>query len=87
MIRYGGDEFLTVLPEINSKVDVVKQRIVETISQEKDLKELVDFPITLAIGSAYLAPDSEESLEHILAEADRKMYEDKRNLLADDKPR
>ena len=87
VIRYGGDEFLIALPETNGETEALVQRIHNAVVKWNKENLIVEFPITLAIGDAYWAPDGQQSLEHILAEADRKMYEDKRNLLADDKPR
>ena len=40
--------------------------------------ELVDFPVTLAIGSAHWEPNGDRSVNQVLAEADQKMYEEKR---------
>jgi hypothetical protein len=39
---------------------------------------LLDFPVTLAIGSAHWSSDSGQTMEQILAETDKLMYEDKR---------
>jgi diguanylate cyclase (GGDEF)-like protein/PAS domain S-box-containing protein len=78
VIRYGGDEFLLILLETDSEADIVKQRIVENLvlHNKKDLR--LPFPVTLSIGSAYWDPRDHTSVEEILNEADRRMYEDKK---------
>ena len=78
VIRYGGDEFLTVLPETDGEIRAVKQRILEAVLHWNEMKALVDFPVTLSIGGAYWSPESSETVEEVLAKADSRMYEDKR---------
>jgi diguanylate cyclase (GGDEF)-like protein len=78
VIRYGGDEFLLILLETDGEADIVKQRIVKNLvlRNKKDLR--LDFPVTLSIGSAYWDPRDHKSVEEIMNEADRRMYEDKK---------
>ncbi len=80
VIRYGGDEFLIMLIETDGEAEVVKQRIVEKMTRPNAMNELLGFPVTLSIGTAYWSPDSSESLEEVLTKADRRMYEEKRRL-------
>lgn len=87
VVRYGGDEFLIVLPETDGKADVLKQRMMEKMARRNEINELLDFPVTLSIGSAYWSPGSTESVEEVLGRADRRMYEDKRRQTRDDRPR
>ena len=77
VVRYGGDEFLIVMPETNGEagntVDRLRNKIVEW-SKESDL---LDFPLTLAMGVSHWNAKQGRDVEQALKEADRKMYEDK----------
>jgi len=78
VVRYGGDEFLIILPETIDEIDALKERIHKEVARYGDILKPLDFPITLSIGSAYWNPDDSNALKTILAEADRRMYEAKR---------
>ncbi len=78
LVRYGGDEFLVILPETNGETDVVKGRILVEVARRNEANPLLEFPVTLAIGSAHWSPGSGQTMEQILAETDKLMYEDKR---------
>jgi diguanylate cyclase (GGDEF)-like protein len=78
LVRYGGDEFLVILPETNGETDVVKGRILEEVARRNKANPLLEFPVTLAIGSAHWSPGSGQTMEQVLADTDRLMYEDKR---------
>jgi diguanylate cyclase (GGDEF)-like protein len=78
VVRYGGDEFLVVLLETDGESDVVKQRIAENIARCNKKDGQLAFPVTLSIGSAYWNPKDHKSVDEILNEADRRMYEDKK---------
>ena len=78
VIRYGGDEFLIILLETNGDAELFKQRIAQKISSHNKKKGRLDFPVTLSIGNAYWNPKDAKSVEEILNEADRWMYEDKK---------
>lgn len=78
VVRYGGDEFLIILPETIDEIDALKERIHKEVARYGDILKPLDFPITLSIGSAYWNPDDSNALETILAEADRRMYKAKR---------
>ena len=78
VIRYGGDEFLAMLLETDGQTDFIKERLERRISDDPTIQNLVSFPITLSIGSAHWEPTINKPIEEILAEADRKMYEEKR---------
>jgi len=79
VVRYGGDEFLIILPETNGETDLVKERILAEVAHRNETNPLLEFPVTLAIGSVHWSPDSDQSMEQVFAEADKLMYEDKRN--------
>ncbi len=79
VVRYGGDEFLIVLTEAEGSAGVVRQRIATAFARWGDVDGPFDFPISVAIGEAAWDPAGNESIEAVLSEADRRMYEDKRD--------
>lgn len=83
VVRYGGDEFLIMLLETGGEAEVVKRRVLEKAACRSELHESVDFPVTLSIGSAHWSPEGSQSVEEVLAEADKRMYDDKRRQAAD----
>lgn len=78
VVRYGGDEFLVILTEIDGDLDKIKKRIIRAVEEEKFPE--IQFPVTLSIGSTCWSPEQQRTLEAILAEADQKMYEEKRRM-------
>ena len=79
VIRYGGDEFLIVLPETNGETEAVERRIVEGLDRWNAADSgLLPFPLDLAIGAVHWMPGESRSIEEALAVADRRMYEHKR---------
>jgi len=78
LVRYGGDEFLIVLPETNGESDFVRDRILEHLSKLECFEPEFGFAVTLSIGVSHWCPESGEPLERALANADKTMYEDKR---------
>ncbi len=80
VIRYGGDEFLIVLMEPEGKCALVKDRIAAAVAERNKTNQLIQFPVTLAIGGAKWKPADTLSIEEVLAEADRRMYSAKREL-------
>jgi len=83
VVRYGGDEFLVVLPETDGESEVVAKRIQTAIEAWNAHSHLVDLDISLAIGDAHWRPDQSVPIERVLAEADRKMYVHKRLLASE----
>lgn len=78
VIRYGGDEFLILMPETAGGIDEVVQRLKERIAQLSRDLHLGELSIGLSIGLCTRKPNDERSIEGILEEADRRMYADKR---------
>ncbi len=75
VVRYGGDEFLVVLPETNGETAIVKARILELVDRWNAANpDLLPLPLRLAIGDVHWLPQSGQSIEEALAEADRLMY-------------
>ncbi|MFW6006199.1 MAG: diguanylate cyclase [Candidatus Bipolaricaulota bacterium] len=79
VVRYGGDEFLILLPETGDGSRTVVRRLKAKMENWNEENELIDLPLTLAIGSSNFDPQEELSVEEKITEADSKMYEDKRN--------
>jgi diguanylate cyclase (GGDEF)-like protein/PAS domain S-box-containing protein len=78
VIRYGGDEFLIVLPETNGESTLVRDRIQNAMEAHSVGNALTPFPVTLSIGCAHWDPKSDRSVETTLSEADAAMYVAKR---------
>jgi diguanylate cyclase (GGDEF)-like protein len=78
MVRYGGDEFLVILPETSDEVRAAMERIVRRVPDLGGMAGLADERITLSIGSAHWTPRRIASLEQAINEADNRMYDDKR---------
>ena len=83
VIRYGGDEFLVVMPETNGKGDAerVAARLRRDIRMilEGTPAEALGLSLGLSIGVYSRAPGDRKSMEEILEEVDRRMYADKRS--------
>lgn len=77
VVRYGGDEFLIVLPETSGETESLIQRINNAITKWDENESLVDFPIKLAMGMSHWHPKEGKSLEAVLNQADQRMYADK----------
>jgi len=77
VVRYGGDEFLIILPETDGETETCKQRIVEAMATCERFSGIVDFPVTLSIGCAHWDPNDPRTIDRILDHADQKMYEAK----------
>jgi len=78
IIRFGGDEFLFMLPHTGKEVRVIEKRLKEAIVVFNQKSEL-PFPVNFAIGCSFWNTDMKKSVEDVIAEADLEMYADKRN--------
>ncbi len=79
VIRYGGDEFLVILPEIKESLDKIIRRILHNL-KEKDKREPIlkkGYPVSIAIGGAIWHPENKKTWEEALEEADKVMYRHK----------
>jgi diguanylate cyclase (GGDEF)-like protein len=76
VVRYGGDEFLLVLPETDQAgVEIVRQRIKEKIVEWNRESRLDNMLITMSSG-VYLH-GAGQSADQDVAEADARMYAEK----------
>lgn len=76
--RLGGDEF-TVLAAVEPEggVDAVLARINQMLEEHNALRS-APYNLSMSIGYALLNPDEAESVEQLMARADKSMYENKR---------
>ncbi len=77
VVRYGGDEFLIMMPETHGEIESIEERISRELARWNNQSDLLDFPLTLAMGMAHWEPDQDRDVEKALKEADRRMYRDK----------
>jgi len=77
LIRYGGDEFLLVMPETNGESTTVVERISQKLEKWNEVTELIDHPLGIAIGHSHWLPGEDKSVGEALEEADKNMYRDK----------
>jgi diguanylate cyclase (GGDEF)-like protein/PAS domain S-box-containing protein len=86
VIRYGGDEFLVLMPETDGKRDaaVVVDRLHKRIKEIPEQTGIKGHTIDLSIGLYTREAHEKRSLEAILEEVDRRMYADKRTKRVDD---
>jgi len=79
VVRYGGDEFLIMMPETNGDSKLTAARLREKLTLWNEKSSLLKFPLTFSIGVSHWRPDQDRSVEDSLKEADQRMYEEKRS--------
>jgi diguanylate cyclase (GGDEF)-like protein len=76
VVRYGGDEFLLLLPETDKEGgETVRQRLHAKIAEWQASNGLVDVPISVSLGLHFHVTG--QSPEKDVAEADARMYAEK----------
>lgn len=79
VVRYGGDEFLIILPDVsNENIEGFINRIKTAVIQWNNQVKLLDFNIDLSMGIASWRPEENISIEKVLNDADIAMYAQKR---------
>jgi len=77
--RYGGDEFLLVLPEANSEgAQKLVERIQKEVKNAQEDSRLKEIKPELSFGITTWRPETRKKWEEVLKESDLKMYSEKR---------
>lgn len=79
IVRMGGDEFLVVLPHTDEEqAEAVMQRVLGEMNRINALGSEI-FPISFSYGVTEMEQNEQRDpeLSHLIAEADRRMYEQK----------
>ncbi len=76
VIRYGGDEFLVILPETGVQVDALAQRLRRVIA-EWAAARIPEVGLGIDVGWATWTPDNNLSLSRLIQLADSNMYAEK----------
>ncbi len=76
--RIGGDEFVALqMKNPENSLTISSDRLQETLAN-RNLRSKKPYKISLSLGSVVYNPEQPTSLEQLLAEADAKMYEQKK---------
>ena len=76
IVRYGGDEFLLLLPETDGKGgEIVRNRIHQKVEEWDRTNRMGDVPVSVSLGLYLHVPG--QTGEQDLAEADSRMYAEK----------
>jgi diguanylate cyclase (GGDEF)-like protein len=76
VVRYGGDEFLVLLPETDDKgAEIVRQRVHTKVSEWDRNNRVGDLPISVSLG-LYIHVTG-QTADKDVAEADARMYAEK----------
>jgi diguanylate cyclase (GGDEF)-like protein len=79
VVRYGGDEFLILLPETDEQgAGIVRQRVLTKVAEWDHNSRVGDLPISLSLG-LYLHVTG-QTADKDVAEADARMYAEKQAL-------
>jgi diguanylate cyclase (GGDEF)-like protein/PAS domain S-box-containing protein len=79
--RMGGDEFVLLAVDVEPNgEEVLLSRLRERLAQF-NADQSRTRPVTISVGAIRVKPDSDTTLDSILAAADRLMYDKKRSLL------
>jgi len=78
LIRYGGDEFLLVMPETDGESINVLKRIKTVLERWNKKADIIDLSLEIAVGHSHWFPNQDRDIKSALEEADKKMYEDKK---------
>jgi diguanylate cyclase (GGDEF)-like protein len=84
VVRYGGEEFLAILPDTDLEggmrfAERLRTRFAATASRSVDGSSTVRTTASFGVASAELADNSSHTLEDLISAADKLMYEAKRS--------
>ena len=75
--RWGGDEFIVLLPETSAKeADEIRNRISSKLERTYDDER----PISISLGLATKSENDEKGIKKVIEEADYKMYKNKASM-------
>ena len=74
IIRYGGDEFLLVLPDVDEDTFVQKLQQIQTKIQTVHISQYGQMPLSISVGGVIMG---DESVEDAVCRADKLMYQAK----------
>lgn len=77
--RWGGDEFIMVIRANDEQTVQVIKNIQKYMMQYNDMKKN-EFELSFSYGIVAIKPGEYQSAEEVVAEADRRMYNDKRGV-------
>jgi diguanylate cyclase (GGDEF)-like protein len=76
--RFGGEEFIILLPETNlGKAQQIAQRLCRIISRTPLMTSQGEMTTTISVGISTLSPLNRVSIEMLLIQADKAMYQSK----------
>ncbi len=79
LCRYGGEEFLIVLPHTGlERALEAGERIRRQVAGEPFRDQGLEIPLTVSLGAALLDPEAEDPEGELIAAADRALYRAKR---------
>lgn len=79
-VRYGGEEFLILAPETaGSGLEVLAERLRLAFEKHDYVYEDLSRRVTVSVGGTSIPPYRFESMERLVAEADKALYEAKSN--------
>ena len=77
VIRYGGDEFLVMMPETGEEAEKAAQRIKSCVREWSRNKDRLNGKVSLAVGQCSWYPNGERKIDEVISIADHRMYGDK----------
>lgn len=77
VVRYGGDEFLIMLPETGDMVDVLRDRMISSKDAWNQKHNDLGYTMEFAIGNSFWESNGKEDIEDAIDRADKDMYENK----------
>jgi len=79
-VRYGGEEFLILAPETaGTGLEVLAERLRLAFEKHEYAYEEISRRVTVSVGGTSIPPYRFESMERLVAEADKALYEAKGN--------